>query len=112
MKDIGSAGGVQSYWGRYTKSVLSGGYGASPGTVIHYMMAVLSGIRCVRVRWVCVAVPCCETAWSDESAVECALMLLLFPGSVAIRRFLFLIMPRRRDCDKSVRESNNDLKRM
>ena len=85
---------------------------ASPGTVNHYMMAVLSGILCVRFLWVCVAVPCCETGWSDESAVECALMLLLFPGSVSIRRFLFLIMPRRRDCAKSVRESNNDLNRV
>ena len=77
------------------------------------MMAVLSGIRCVRVLCVCVAVPCCETACEcDMLAAECALMLLLFPGSVSIRRFLFLIMPRRRDCAKSVRESNNDLNRM
>ncbi len=46
------------------------------------------------------------------SAAECALMMLLFPGSVSIRRFLFLIMPRRRDCAKSVRECNSDLNRM
>ena len=77
------------------------------------MMDVLSGIRCVRVLYVCVADPCCETACEcDMLAAECALMLLLSPGSASIRRFLFLMMPIRRDCARSVRESSSDLNRM
>ena len=69
------------------------------------MIAVLSGTRVVRVLCVCVAVPCCETACAFDVAAEFALLLLHFPGSVSIRRFLFLMMPMRRDCAKSVRES-------
>ncbi len=77
------------------------------------MMVVLSGIRNVRVLCVCVAVPCCVTACVyDMPAAECALMLMLFHGSASIRRFLFLMMPIRQDCARSVRESISDLNRM
>ncbi len=77
------------------------------------MMAVLSGTRVVRVMYVWLAVSCGVTGRGCVvSAAECALMLLLFPGSVSIRRFLLLMMPRRRDCAKSVRESSSDLNRV
>ena len=77
------------------------------------MMAVLSGTRMVRVLCVCRVVSCCVTACvRDMSASECALMLLLFPGRASTVCFLLLMMPMRRDCAKSVRESINDLNRM
>jgi len=77
------------------------------------MMAVLSGIRMVRVLCVCGAVSCCVTACvRDMASAECAPVLLPFPGRSSTRRFVLLLMPMRRDCDKSVRESSNYLNRM
>ena len=41
---------------------------------------------------------------------ECA-WCLSHPGRTSTKRFLFLIMPKRRDLAKSVSESSNDLNR-
>ncbi len=76
-------------------------------------MTVLSGTRTVRVLCVCVAVSCGVTACVCAMlASECALMLVMFLGSISTRRFLLLMMPMRRDCAKSVRESGNDVNGM
>ena len=77
------------------------------------MIAALSGTRNVLVQCVCVAVSRCVIACVCVMlAAECALLLLRLPGSASTRRFLLLMMPMRRECAKSVRESNIDLNRM
>ena len=84
-----------------------------PGAIIYYMIAVLSGTRNVRAMCVCEDVSCCVIACvCGVSAAEFALMLLLFPGSASTRRFLLLMMPKRRDCAKSVRKYSDELNRM
>jgi hypothetical protein len=76
----------------------------------HHETAVLSGTRIVRVLCVCVATLCCRVAGvSAGDAAECARWRLTAHGSASTKRFLCIMMPMKRDCAKSVRESNNDL---
>ena len=77
------------------------------------MMAVLSGTRVVRILFVRVATLCCRAAKEgDGVAVEFDRRRLNSPGSTSTKRFLLLIMPKRRDCTKSARESRSDLNRL
>jgi hypothetical protein len=82
----------------------------SCGAAISYVMAVVSGTRVVRVLFVWVATPWCVAAcMCDGVAAECARVRLMTLGRAPTKRFLFLIMPKRRDYAKSVSASNNDL---
>jgi len=106
-----------------------------------YVMAVLSGTRVVRVLCVWVATPCCVAACVCVGvAAECARLRLMAPGSASTKeterkksltrghvkdigstvgvhsssstkRFLFLIIPKRRDCATFASASNNDSNR-
>ena len=42
-------------------------------------------------------------------AAECARLHLMVSDSASTKRFLFLIMPKRRECAKEVKASKNDL---
>ena len=76
-----------------------------------YVMAVLSGTRVVQVLCMVMATPDCAVACVCVGvAAECARLHLTVPGSASTKHFLFLIMPKRRDCVKSV-SASNDLKR-
>ena len=81
----------------------------SGGTSIS-CMAVLSGTRVVRVVCVWVVTPCRVAACVCVGvAAKCARLRLLALGSASTQRFMFLIMPKRRDCAKSVSASIIDL---
>ena len=81
-----------------------------PAASPFHVMAVLSGTRVVRVLCVWVATPYCVAACASVGvAAECAPLRLMAPGSASTKRFLFLIIPKRRDRAKSVSASNNDL---
>ena len=74
-----------------------------PAASPYQLMAVLSGSRMTRVLCVWVAASCCVAACECGGvAAECARWRLTAPGSASTKRFLFLIMPKRRDCAKSV----------
>ena len=45
----------------------------------------------------------------DGVVAECDRVRLMAPGGVSTKCFLFLIMPKRRDCAKSVNASSDDL---
>ncbi len=117
MKDIGSPVEYIVLWGRVSKVVGAGMqicyYPAAP-TPLH-VMSVLSGIRVVRVLCVWVATPLCVAACVCFGfAVECARLRLMALGSASTKRFLrfmFLIMPKRQDCAKSVSAFSNDFNR-
>ena len=73
-------------------------------------MAVLSGARIVRVLCAWVAAPCCVATYVFVGvAAECVRLRLMAPGTASTKRFLLLMISRRRDCAKSVSASNNDL---
>ncbi len=75
-----------------------------------YVMAVLSETRVVRVQYMVMATLCCAVACACVGvASECARLRLTAHGDVSTKLFLFLIMPKRRDCAKSVSASYNDL---
>ena len=108
MKDIGALVGYTVLWGRVSKVVGAGMqmcyYPAAPQ---FHVLAVLSGTRVVRVLCVRVATPCCVAACvCVGDAAECARLRLMARGSASTRRFLFVIMPNRRYCAKSVSASS------
>jgi hypothetical protein len=111
MKDIGAHVGYTVLRSRVSKVVEAGEQmcyypAASPCQV----MAVLTGTRVVRVLCVWVAAPCCVAACVCVGvATEYGRLRLMAPGSASNKRFLFIIMPKRRDCAKSVSASNDDL---
>ena len=74
-------------------------------------MAVLSRTtRVVRVLCVWVATPSFVAVCVCVGvAAECAWLRLMARGSASTKRFLFLRMPKRRDCAKSASACNNDL---
>jgi len=83
-----------------------------PATPSFHVMAVLSGTRVARVLRVWMATPCCVAACVCVGvAAECARLRLMALGSASTKRFMVLLMPKRRDCAKSVSASNNDLNR-
>ena len=76
-------------------------------------MAVFFGARVVRVLCVLVVVSCCcTTVGCARVAAECARWRLTFLGRDSTKRFLLLMMPKRRVYDKSMIEYNSDLNRM
>ena len=111
MKDVGAHVGYTVVWGKVSKVagvVMQMCY--YPAAPPFHVMAVLSGTRVVRVLCVWVATPCCVAACGCvRVAVTCARLRLMAPGSASIKRFMFLIMPKRRDCAKLMSASNNDL---
>ena len=111
MKDIGVHVGYTVLWGRVSKVVGAGMQMCyHPVALPIHVMAVLSGTRVVRVLCVWVATPSCVAACVCVGvAAECARVRLIAPGNAFTKRFMFLIMPKRRDCAKSVSASNNDL---
>jgi hypothetical protein len=113
MKDIGALVGYTVLWDRVSKVV-----GARmqmcyyPAAPQFHVMAVLYGNRVVRVLCVWVATPCCVAACVCVGvAAECTRMRLMAHGSASTSCFMFLIMPKRRDCAKSVSASSNNLNR-
>jgi hypothetical protein len=111
MKDIGAHVRYTVLWGRVSKVVGTGMqmcyYPAAPP---FHVMTVLSGTRVVRVLCVWVATPCCVTVCVCVGvAAECARVRLIAHGSDSTKRFLFLIMPKRRECAKLLSASIGDL---
>ncbi len=75
-----------------------------------HAMALISGIRVMRVLCETVAASCCVVACAFVGvATECARIFPTAPGSASTKRFSFLIMPKRRECAKSASASNIDL---
>ena len=113
MKNIGAHVGYTVLWDRVSKGVEAGvQMWYFPAAQPFIVMAVLSETRIVRVLCVRVATPCCVAAFVCVGvAVECARLRLTAPDSASTKRFLFLIMPKRRDCAKTVKASSNDLNR-
>jgi hypothetical protein len=67
----------------------------------------------VRILCVRLAAPCCRAAKEGaRAAAECARRWLTSLGSASSRHFLLQIMPKKRDCAKSVRKSRSDLNRL
>jgi len=58
VKDTGSTSGIQSYMGHGYEGAISENCFANSRHLQLYVMAVLSGARVVRVRWVWEAAPC------------------------------------------------------
>ena len=74
------------------------------------MMAVLFGTRVPWVLCVVMAAPYCAAARVCVGvAAKCARLRLTAPGSASTKRFMFLILPKRRDYAKSVSASSKDL---
>ena len=95
--------GFKDGGGRGVNVLLSGGTAISCNVGAFWDSR--SAVLCV---WV--ATPCCVAAYVCVGVVaECARLRLMALGSASTRRFLFLIMPKRRYCDKSVSASINDL---
>ena len=111
MKDIGAHVEYIVLWGRVSKLVRAGVQMCyNPAAPPFHVMAVLSGIRVVRVLCMAMAAPWCAAAGMCVGvATECARLRLTAPGSASNKRFLFLIMHKRRDSAKTVCASNNDL---
>ncbi len=90
--------GIHSYMGQGYDGEASEVRVAATRHPHFYVMALLSGARAVRVLCVCVVVPCC---WAARvcvgDAFECARWWLTLPGRASTKRFLFLMMPKRRD---------------
>ena len=105
-------------WGIQSYGIdLEGGGGRDANVLLSaappfYVMAVLFETRVVRVLCVRVATPCCVAACVCVGiAAECAWLRLMAHGSASTKCFLFLIMPKRLDCARSVSASNDDLNR-
>jgi hypothetical protein len=99
MKDIGAHVRYAVLWGRVSKMV-----GARmqmcyyPAAPLFHIMVAISGTRVVRVLCARVVTPCCVVACVRVGvAAECARLHLMPHGSASTKRFLFLIMPKRRD---------------
>ena len=100
--------GIQSYIysGQGCGGELSGMRVATTLRRLPYVMAVLSGARVVHVMCVCVAAPCCWAACGcDGDAAKVAWRWLTHPGRASTKRFLFLMIPIRRECIKPVSKS-------
>jgi len=81
-----------------------------PAAPPFHVMAVLSVTRVVRVLCVWVAMPCSRPACVCVGvAAECARLRLMALGITSTKCFIFLMIPKRRDCAKSVSASSNDL---
>jgi len=111
MKDMSDHEGYAIIWGRVSKVVRAGVqmcyYPAAPP---FYVMAVLSGTRVVRALCMLMATHCCAAACVCVGvAAECARLRLTAPGSASTKRSMSLIMPKRRECVKSVSAPNNNL---
>jgi hypothetical protein len=111
MKYIGAHMGYTILWGRGAKDLLTGVLVCFyPAALPHHMMAVLSGARVVRVLCVWVAAPCCQAACECVGvAAECERCQFMALGSASTKRFLFVIIPKRRNCAKSVSKTNSNL---
>ncbi len=97
--------GLEGGVGRGESMLLSGGTASScNGGALRDSRG--AGPMCV------VGSPCCVAACVCVGvAAESALLRFLAFGSASSKRFLFLIMSRRRECAKSVSASNIDLNR-
>jgi hypothetical protein len=98
-------------WGMISKVVRAGVqmcyYLAAPSFLV---MAILSAARVVRFLCMVMAAPCCAAACMCVGvAAEYYRLRLTALGSASTKRFMFLRMPKRRNCDISVSASNNDL---
>ena len=63
-------------------------------------------MRVTRILYVCVTAPCCQAAGEGaRDPTEYARRRLASLGSASTKCFLFLIIPKRRECAKSVRET-------
>jgi len=94
----------------------NGGRGANVlltgGTNISYDGGALRDLRSAGHVCVYVAAPCSEAASvCDGVAAECARLRLTASRNASTKRFMFLIMPKRRDCAKSASESSIDVNR-
>ncbi len=98
-------------WDRITKEVRAGVHMCYyPAASPLHVMAVIPGTRVVRVLCVVMAAPCSVVACvCVEVEAKCARFRLTAPGSASTKRFLLLIIPMRRDYDRSVNVSSNDL---
>jgi len=111
MKDIGAHVGYTILWGMVSKVVRVGVqmcyYPAAPP---FHVMAVLSKTRVVRVLCVVMVAPCSAAACVCVGVVaECARQRLTTLGVASTTCFLFLIMPKRRECVKPEGASISDL---
>ena len=90
--------GIQSYMGQGYEGEASGMRIATTRYPRHYVMAKLSRARVVRVLCVYMAAPCC---WAARVCIgdvsECARQRLTPTGRASTKRFLFLMMPKKRD---------------
>ena len=111
MKDIGALVGYTKLWGRVSKVVGAGMQMCyCPAAPQFHVMAVLSRTRVVRVLCALVATLCCvATCVCVGAAAECARLRLMALGSDYTKRFMFLILPKRRECTRLVSASSNDL---
>ena len=113
MKDIGSVWVYSHVGGMRYEGEVSGVRVATTCRHQLFMMAVLSGARVVCALCVCVAAPCCWAACGCVGdASECSRHWLNPPGRASTRRFVFLLVPIRRDWAMSVSESSNDLNKV
>ena len=112
VKNIGFAGGIQSYEGQVMKRLCPGRAFVISRYLYLFVMAVLSGAFVVRVLLIFMAAPCCCAAWRRVGGGTWCGRLLSPLGRASTRRFLFLMMPRRRDCAKSVIEFRIDFNRL
>jgi hypothetical protein len=111
MKNIGVHVGYTALWGKVSKVVGAGIQMCYyPVALPIHVMAVVSETRVVRVLCLWVATPCsvsaCVCVWV---ATECARVRLIAHGSASTKRFLFLMMPKRRGTAKSVSAFISDL---
>ena len=113
MKNIGVHVGYTVLQGRVSKVVRTGVQMCyCPAPPPFYVMAVFPVTRVVRVLCMGMEIPYCAVACMCVGvADECAHLRLTAPCSASTKRCVFLKMPKRRDCAKSVSASSNDLNR-
>ena len=111
MKDINAHVGYIVLWGRVSKLARAGVQMCYyPATQPFHVMTVLSMTSVLRVLCMVMAAPCCAAACMCVGvAAEYYRLRLTALGSASTKRFMFLRMPKRRNCDISVSASNNDL---
>ncbi len=73
---------------------------------------MVSGARVVRVLWVCVASPLLMGGGEHWGCIRVRSGVSNSAGRASSKRFLFLIMPKRRDWARSVSESISDFNRL
>ncbi len=105
--------GIESYMGQGYENEASGVRVEAVRHRYLFVMTMLSGARVVRVMCVCAVAPCWWAAWVCIGvASECARWWMTPLCSSSTRRFLFLMMPKRRDSAKSVSESISNLNKL